>query len=318
MPNPTVSAVSPGAAAIDQSLLSALTGEITRRLRIDRVGVASGRAESVEIGHVEIGDATVEAVQLRGLSARVTCGAALLRNVRAILEIHYSVRWSYDLKWFGADSGTKVLGSKAKPIPLHDIRIPMLQDIAIDVPEAAITDIEADIQGVTNLALGGAGFENLAIANTRLPSQGFGLSGLSYGELEIERFGAPAADSERLTIGRFSPDQPVAVPDIEVRGIKVPDIAVPDAASDGAVSIMDIDPEDFEAPVFKIGELFKAIFVARPVLHLQIGELVLTDLKATAAIDAIQVQGARAPVTVRDVALVGLQLDQLDVQRIHA
>jgi hypothetical protein len=318
MPNPTVSAASPGAAAINQSLLNALTGEIARRLRIDRVGVASGRAASVEIGRVEIGDASVDAVQLRGLSARVTCGAALLKTVRAILEIHFEVHWSYDLKWFGADSGTKALGSKAKPIPLHDIRIPMLQDIAIDVPEATITDVEADIQPVTNLHLGGAGFENLVIANTRLPSEGFSLAGLSYGDLEIERIGAPAADSERLTIAGFSPDQPVAVPDVEVRGIKVPDIAVPDVTSDGAVSIMDIDPEDFEAPVFKIGALFRAIFVARPVLHLQIGELVLTDLQARAAVDAIQIQGARAPVTVRDVVLSGLQLDQLDIQRIHA
>lgn len=318
MPNPIVSAASPVAVALDQSLLNALTGEITRRLRIDRVGVASGRAEGVEIGRVDIGETSIEAVRLQGLSARVTCGTALLKNVRAILEIHFEVRWSYDLKWFGADSGIKALGSKAKPIPLHDIRIPMLQDIAIDVPEARVTDIEADIQGIANLDLGGAGFEGLAIANTRLPSAGFGLSGLSYGEIEIESFGAPAADSERLTIARFAPDQPIAVPDVEVRGIKVPDIAVPDAASNGAVSVMDIDPEDFEAPVFKIGELFKAIFVARPILHLQIGELVLSDLKATAAIEAIRVEGAHAPVTVHEVALVGLQLDQLDVQRIQA
>jgi hypothetical protein len=81
---------------------------------------------------------------------------------------------------------------------------------------------------------------------------------------------------------------------------------------------MDIDPEDFEAPVFKIGQLFKAIFVARPVLHLQIGELVLTELEAAAAIEAIRVEGARVPVTVSGIELAGLQLDQLELQRIHA
>jgi hypothetical protein len=318
MPSPTLSAASPVAAAIDQNLLGALTGEIARRLRIDRIGIATGRASGVQIGRVEIGETSVEAVLLRGLSARVRCGAALLKNVRAILEIHFEVRWSYDLKWFGADSGIKALGSKAKPIPLHDIRIPMLQDIAIDVPEARVADVGADIQGIVDLDLGGAGFDDLAVAQTRLPSAGFGLSGLSYGELEIESLGAPAADSERLTIARFSPDRPIAVPDLEVRGIAVPDIAVADAASDGAVSIMDIDPEDFEAPVFKIGELFKAIFVARPILHLQIGELVLSDLKASAGIEAVRVEGARAPVTVRDIALAGLQLDRLEVQGIHA
>lgn len=318
MPNPTLNSAAAGAVAIDQGLLDALVTEVTRRLRIDRIGVASGRAESVGIGRVEIGDATVEGVRLRGLSARVNCGAALLRNVRAILELHFEVRWSYDLKWFGADSGIKALGSKAKPIPLHDIRIPMLQDIAIAVSEAELRDIEAEIQNIANLDLGGAGFENLAVDNTRLPSGGFGLSGLTYGELEIESFGAPTADSERLTIGRFSPDRPIAVPDVEVRGIAIPDIDVPDAASGGAISLMDIDPEDFEAPVFKIGDLFKAAFVARPLLHLQIGELVLTELKASAAIEAIRVEGASAPVTVRGIELEGVQLEQVSAQRIRA
>ena len=56
-----------GAAAIDQGPLSALASELTRPLRIDRIGVASGRAEGVEFGRVEIGDATVE-----GASAPVT------------------------------------------------------------------------------------------------------------------------------------------------------------------------------------------------------------------------------------------------------
>jgi hypothetical protein len=317
MSTPTTNVAST-VAAIDQSLLDALTGEVARQLRIDRIAAASGRAESVEIGRVEIGETSVEAVRLRGLSASVTCGAALLKNVRAILEMHFEVRWSYDLKWFGADSGTKALGSKAKAIPLHDIRIPMLRDIMIDVPEARLTSIDADIQGVANLDLGGAAFENLAIANTRLPPEGFRLSGLSYGELEIESLGASAAQAERVTIARFSPDHPIAVPDVEVRGIELPDIAVPDAASNGSISVMDIDPEDFEAPMFKIGDLFKAIFVARPIMHLQIGELVLTELKAAAAIEAIRVEGAKAPVTVRAVELGGLELDELVAQRVRA
>lgn len=314
MPNATLTAAVP----IDRGLLDALATEVTRRLRIDRIAVAAGRAGRVAIGRVEIGDTSVEAARVRGLSARVTCGAALLRKVRAIIEVHFEVRWSYDLKWLGADSGTKALGSKAKPIPLHDIRIPMLQDIAIEVPEAEIKEIAAQIQGLSNLDLGGAAFEGLAVDNTRLPSGGFGLSGLSYGDLEIEGFGAPVADSERLSIGRFSPDRPIAVPDVEVRGIAISDIAVPDAASDGAISLMDIDPEDFEAPVFKIGDLFKAIFVARPILHLQIGELVLTELKAAASIEAIRVEGASAPVTVRGIELEGVQLEQPSAQRIRA
>ncbi len=79
---------------------------------------------------------------------------------------------------------------------------------------------------------------------------------------------------------------------------------------------MDIQPETFEAPVFKIGDLFKAIFVATPVLHLQIGELVLSELSASASIGAVQIQGVSTPVSVQGVSLSALTLDQLSVDKI--
>jgi len=300
-----------GAPQLDPALLEELVAGVVRSLRVNRIAAASGQAGSIRLDRVEIGDASVGAVKIRGLSTRINCGAALLKNVRAILEIHFEVRWSYDLKWFGSDSGIKTLGSKAKPIPLHDIRIPMLQDIAVDVPEATVTDLEADVQDVTGVALGGGRFENLEIDDTRLPSAGFTLSGMNFASAEIESFGVPSADSKRLTIGNFSPDQPVALPDVEIRGVDIPEVAVPEVTSDGAVSIMDIDPEDFEAPMFKIGDLFKAVFVARPILHLQIGELVLTELTASARVDALRLEGTQAPVAVHGIELGALNLDQL-------
>jgi hypothetical protein len=96
----------------------------------------------------------------------------------------------------------------------------------------------------------------------------------------------------------------------------LPEVDVPEAGSAGAVSLMDIQPEDFEAPVFKIGDLFEAIFVATPVLHLQIGELVLSGLKASASIGAVQVKGLRTPVAVQGIRLGDLTLGQLSADQI--
>jgi hypothetical protein len=301
---------------LDTNLLEQLVAATLRRVQIGRVTTAAGRAGSVHIDRIDVGGATVDQVTIQDFAASLHCGSALLRNVRAILELHFKVRWSYDLKWFGSDSGIKTLGSKAKPIPLHDIRLPMLQDIAFEIPEAAVEDIQATVQPVTEVALGGASFEDLAIDDTRLPSDGFGITGLDFGALEIESFSAPAADSRQLTIGRFQPDAPLQLPDVEVRGIALPEVEIPDAGSDGAVSLMDIQPEEFEAPVFKIGDLFKATFIATPVLHLQIGELVLSDLSASASIGAVQIRGVSTPVTVRGVRLGELTLDQLSVDQI--
>ncbi len=106
---------------LDINLLEQLVAAAVRRVQIDRVATAAGRAGSVHVDRIDVGSATIEQVTIQNFAANLHCGSALLRNVRAILELHFKVRWSYDLKWFGSDSGTKPLGAKAKPIPLHDI-----------------------------------------------------------------------------------------------------------------------------------------------------------------------------------------------------
>ncbi len=301
---------------LDPQLLDQLENALRRRITVERIATAGGRAGSVHVDRINVGEASIDSVTIDDLAAHLKCGAALLRNVRAILELHFEVRWSYDLKWFGSDNGVKTLGSKEKPIPLHDIRIPMLRDIAFDIPSAEVSDVSATVLPVTNVALGGASFEGLAIDDTRLPSDGFQLSGMDFASLEIESFAAPAADSRQLTIARFAPDEPLRLPDIGLGAIQLPEVDVPDVASPEPVTLMDIQPETFEAPVFKIGDIFKAVFVATPVLHLQIGELVLTELSASASIGAVQIAGVSTPVSVEGIRLGDLTLDQLCVDKI--
>ncbi|OAI18802.1 hypothetical protein A1359_04345 [Methylomonas lenta] len=301
---------------LDNSLLESLTSAVLRRINIAQIASMQGRAKSVNIDAVTFEDTNVEQVNIENLSTNIKCGAAILRNVRMILELHYKVNWSYDLKWLGSNSGIKELGSKAKPIPLHDIHIPALQDIALDIPQAEIEDIDAEIQPVTNFSLGGIGFEDLAINNTNLPSDGFSLSGMGFKSFKLDTFGVPASDSEDLTISQFTPDNRVSLPTISVSGINIPSVAIDDVVSDGAVSIMDIQPEEFEAPVFKIGEYFKAYFIVTPVLHFQIGELVLSDLKASASIGSVSVERASSGIVAKGIKLDGLILNELTVNQV--
>lgn len=301
---------------LDNSLLESLTSAVLRRINIAQIASMKGRAKSVNIDAVTFEDTNVEQVNIENLSTHIKCGAAILRNVRLILELHYKVNWSYDLKWLGSNSGIKELGSKAKPIPLHDIRIPALQDIALDIPQAEIEDIDAAIQPVTNFSLGGIGFEGLAINNTNLPSDGFSLSGMGFKSFKLDTFGVPASDSEDLTISQFTPDNRVSLPTISVSGINIPSVAIDDVVSDGAVSIMDIQPEEFEAPVFKIGDYFKAYFIVTPVLHFQIGELVLSDLKASASIGSVSVERASSGIVAKGIKLDGLILNELTVNQV--
>lgn len=296
---------------LDRSLLDRLGTAVRRRLHVDSIHVADGRAGSVRIERVEVGTASIESVAIEEFATRLRCGSALLRNVRAILELHFEVRWSYDLKLLGSDQGTRTLGSNAKTIPLHDLRIPMLQDIAVEVPAVEVSDVAATVLPVAEIALAGARFEDVAVEGARLPSSGFRVAGLGFRSLEVERVAAADADSARVRIARFAPDQPLRLPDVQVESIQLPDIDIPDVSSPEPVSLMDIQTEPFEAPAFKIGDLFKVVFVARPVLHLQIGELVLSDLSASASIGAVQVNGVTTPVAVHGLELGGVTLNQI-------
>ncbi|MGF1477127.1 MAG: hypothetical protein ACFB6S_16400 [Geminicoccaceae bacterium] len=302
--------------ALDPALLDALDGADDQRLGIDRIACASGRAGHAAVGRIDVGEASLERLTLEGLATRIHCGSAILRNVRLILELHYTVHWSYDLKWLGSDSGIKKLGSKAKPIELHDITLPMVQDIDLVIPAASVDDVDVALRPIDDLALGSTRFEGLAIDDTRLPSDGFGLSGLGVGSFEIGQLAVPAADSRSLTIDRVSPDAPLRLPDLRLEGIDLPSVAIPDASSDGSVALMGIQLEAFEAPAFKIGDLFKATFVTEPVLHLQIGELVLAELSASASIDRARVENIQAPVTISGLRLGDLELNQVTVERI--
>jgi len=317
----TRSSPGPAAAAhpgLDAALLDALTSAVLRRIRIARLAAHSGEAGSARIEKVEFTNVGVEKADIENLTTKVKCGAALLRNVRLILELHYEVGWSYDLKWLGSDSGTKTLGSTAKPIPLHDFRIPVLQDIALQIPQATVTDIQADVDSVADLDLGGVAFEGLELNNTRLPSDGFSITGLSFGSFELESFGVPGSDSDDVRIERFAPTKPVKLPTLTVRDIETPAVGIDDVVSDGAVSLMDIQTEVFEAPVFKIGDFFKVKFVTTPVLHLQIGELVLTELEGSAAIGSVAVSGVSAELAALGVGLDRLHLDSLTIDDVRA
>ena len=67
--------------------------------------------------------------------------------------------------------------------------------------------------------------------------------------------------------------------------------------------------EPIEAPVFKIGTLFKIKLVVDPVLHLQIGELVLSDLQASARIESVSARNIRSSINID-----GLSMEELVLQ----
>ena len=129
----------------------------------------------MEIACLELNDTRVDNVIVEGLSSEVRCGSAVLHDVRAILELNFTVHWSYVLKWLRSESGIKALGSKANAIELYDIRLPMLQDFRFEIPEAEL-EASARIQSVSAMSIrssiniNGLSMEELVLQDAQMNS----------------------------------------------------------------------------------------------------------------------------------------------------
>lgn len=297
----------------DAQTLQDLAAAAARQLTVDKISALCGSSGSLDIARVALSDTSVDTVSVAGLSTQVTCGSAVLHDVRAILELNFTAHWSYDLKWLGNDSGVKVLGSKANTVELHDINLPMLQDFVFAIPEVELEDVEADIEPLTDLRLGPSEFEGLCVENTDAPAQGFKLTGLDLGQLDIEGLKVPGTHTEALSIDEFRPSDPVNIPSINLGPLSIPAIEIDDVSSDGAVSVMGAELESIEAPIFKIGHLFKVKLVVDPILHLQIGALVLSDLEASASVESVTANGIASTVSVEGLSMRDLALEDASV-----
>ncbi len=101
-----------------------------------------------------------------------------------------------------------------------------------------------------------------------------------------------------MSVDNFRPTEPLTLPSVKLGPISIPGIEIDDVGSDGAVSIMGAELELIEAPVFKIGNLFKIKLVVDPVLHMQIGELVLSELEASARIESVSAKNIRSSINI--------------------
>ena len=290
-----------------------LVTQAMRSIDIKQVLVGAGTAGSLGVGAVELGEATIDRLVLEGLSAGVHTGNAYLENVRFVLELQLSVDWWYDLKLW-SDHGTQNLGSISFGLGIGNVLVPALQDINLTVPQATVTGVKAQVTPLANLDLGGASFRGVEVDDVKLPSAGFGISGLQLNSLTVDQVGVPAADARKITLAEFTPAGPLRLPAAEVTGIQVPSLQIPNAASSGPVNIDDARVTR-RGVALDLGVLGFTFWV-QPIIDIHIGKLTLGNLSLSAGVDRLRIENLSAPVTVRDIAVGDLQLQQVTVNHI--
>lgn len=293
---------------------SQLAAAVVRRIEVPRIVSASGKASSIRIGEINLGDANVDQIDVADVETRFSTGNTLLREVRAIIEIRITLKWWYDFK-LKSGGGEESLPSPEFTFPLGDVSVPALNDIRLEVPSATVDDVRATLQPVTNLDLGGGTFEDLRLADTLVPSAGFGLGGLGLGAVALKDLGSPAVSAGSLEVGSFAPTRPLVLPSLRVDGVELPAASAAEAES-GAIHV----PEATSSKAIKKIEFDKKVvgfdLLIEPVLEMFIQRMVIKDLTASASVGRLQVQNVSAPVELSDVSLDGLELERLAIDRI--
>jgi hypothetical protein len=200
---------------------------------------------------------------------------------------------------------------------LDDVAVPLLAGINLAIQDATVRNLQAQLAAVRNLDLGAGNFSDVKIEGVKLPTGGFNLFGLELGALALGAFGVPAAATRSVALGGFKPQGPLTLPATEVTGIKLPETNVPEAMSTGAITLRRIEvgpiplvtTDDIPGPV----DLDVSVEIT---LDMTVGRMVIRDLGLSIAIDRLALKNLRVPVSVKDVTVGDVGLEQVRANQI--
>lgn len=291
-----------------QSWLPDVFRALTRQIDISQLSAASGAFGNLDIDRVELGTARIEKLLVHNTSATIQSGYAFLRNVRLNLELKLTLDWWYDVL-IDEGSGTKKLSSLWFAISMGDVRIPELEDIHMTIPSMSVENLQTDLSPISNLDLGGGGFDGLKASDTSLPAQGFQLSGLGLGRFNLSQVQVPGTLTREARIDHFKPDADLLLPEAKVSQLRIP--AAP-------VNNIQTDAFSFDGEATKKGRkanlgIFGVTFWVEPVAHIAIEEMSLQDVDISAEVGQAQIKNVRVPIDVR-----GINMKQISITDLSA
>lgn len=283
-------------------------GQTYKKLRIDQVNIQSGAINGVDIDKVMLGTATIDRIQINGLSANLKNGSVALKNVRTIIELGFVLEWKIDLGFIGSWSGTDNLGSLDFPFTVGDVAVPSLNDIQMFIPTVEVPGINALMSPIDNLHLGKTQITGIGVNTTELPNQGFALNGLGVGSMNVTNVNVPSSTSKRATVQEVSPENHIVLPQASLRDLEIPQTKVQDIVSPGfgttaiaAARKLSVD----------LGILAITLRVT-PTVHLNVESMAITDVELYAMANDLNLQNISLPVSVR-----GIKVDNIDLREIN-
>lgn len=287
-------------------------GQTYKKLRIDQVNIEGGSINSVDVDKVLLGTATIDRIQINGLSANLKNGEAALKNVRTIIELGFVLEWKIDLGFVGSWSGSDDLGSMDIPFVVGDVSIPALNDIQMFIPTVEVPGISALMSPIDNLHLGKTQMTGVALSSTELPGQGFAINGLGFGSMNVTNVGIPSSNSKRATIQDVTPENHIVLPQASLRELEIPQTKVQDIFSPGFGTTAVASERKLSVDLGILALTLKVI----PTVHLNVESMAITDVELYAMANDLNLQNISLPVSVRGIKIDNIDLKEINVNQI--
>ena len=283
--------------------------QATRKFHIDRIDAASGMISDVSVEKVNLGIASIGRVEISGLEADLNSSRALLRGVRTLTELHFTLDWKIDLGFIGEWSGSDSLGSIDIPFRVGDITIPNLNALHFEVPSVVIPNIQAEMAPITGLRLGETRLETLSVEKTDLPAEGLQVAGLGVGQVRVTGVKVPSTETQSVTVGRILPMHQIVLPEATVHNVKVPQTEAKQVQSPAFSSSAEVASRSLTV---NLGILKLKLHI-KPVVHLAVDSMVLSDIKLATLVKRIQLKEISVPVALEGIKASGIDLSNIRV-----
>jgi len=273
---------------------------------IQRAGV-----NTVSVGQVGIGPITIGKLILTDFTLNTAASGAFLRNFVVTLTYKMSLDWRLHIELPGKtidDNGTEDLDSPTFIVGFGDIRVPGFENLKVAIDTLSIDNPAAVVSPLNSLQLGAAIAETIQARNLTLPSQGFTLTGLGIGGLNIGGFGVPAAKLDSVTIGRVHGDAFPMGP-MSLSNLGFPSVTIPDIVGQGVDTVGTPKPKAFHLDL----GCFDLTLKVNPTAEAHIDQLVIRNITANTSIGKIELDNVVAPYELLNLTLSQIGIDNVSV-----
>jgi len=282
---------------------------MAQTISIAQASAASAVAADIKIDQIVLGGVTIGELSLDNTTLDINSGSASLDSVRMVLSLDFKFDWWINLG-FWSDSGNSDLGSLSFALELGDVSIPSLGNIPLAVPNIALAGLEAAFAPVTSIDLGGGNIAGIAATNIALPKNGFTLTGLGFGAVNIGSIDVPEAAAAQFTVQDFHPTASIVMPSATIGPVQVPSASASDIQTTSPVSFNAAASQ--QALSLSLGVLGGSINVI-PTAYVSIGALALRGVTLTGTVAQAILKNIGVPVDIQ-----GISMNDIDIAQLNA